>query len=295
MKKVFASVLALVMVLSFAACGQQPQSGAFEYEGDIEDIVGAPETPFNMPNPAKIVESLEKLNELGGTNFMAPADGVTGEAFFSYEDGDYNMYEYKFEMDGIQWIERCAATFDDISGIYDGGNQVFGDNTDSPAYAETADAKCYRWFHVDGQYMIVAKDSGSLKKDDFLKIAEDLESRMSRSGETTGFEGLEGSYADEVSQRATLEAEISGSKLLITVSWSDSADSTTVWNMECGWDTDACIGYEHGTKTVSATGADDVVTENLKGYFELSEDGKLLWTGAPEDGCSGCVFAKIPE
>lgn len=233
MKKTFAFVLALITVLAFAACGQQPQSGAFEYEGDIEGIVGAPETPFGMPNPAKIVESLDKLNEIGGTNFMAPSGSVTGEAFFSYEDTDYNMYEYKFEMDGIQWIERCAATFDDISGIYNGENLIFGDSSESPAYAESADAKCYRWFHVDGQYVIVANDGGSLKKDDFLRIAEDLESRMSRSGESTGSENLEGSYADEVSQRATLEAAVSGSKLMITVSWSDSADSTAVWDMEC--------------------------------------------------------------
>ncbi len=124
---------------------------------------------------------------------------------------------------------------------------------------------------------------------------------------------LAGEYQDEVSQRASAAviANTESQSLNITVMWSGSATSAAQWTMnavkegnklvysDCAYteliysdDTD-----EEGTgdEEVGGGAEETLVYENGSGYFEISDDGKLLWTGAADEQCQECVFVKIAE
>lgn len=164
-----AVLLALVLALSFAACGQK--SGEEEYIHPI-------------PNPMTEYESLEALNEAGVCNFVHPGVmGVTDESYASIDCGDYIIYQYKFDINGDHWCVRCAGITDDISGIYDGDSTFFAGKDLSYDYAENETTKAFRWFHVDGQYCIsvTSPDYTSaleMDKETFMNICEELKSQM---------------------------------------------------------------------------------------------------------------------
>ena len=52
---------------------------------------------------------------------------------------------------------------------------------------------------------------------------------------------------------------------------------------------------EEGDEDGMGGGAEETVEyEGGSGSFEIS-DGKLLWTGAADEDCTGCVFVKVTE
>ena len=124
---------------------------------------------------------------------------------------------------------------------------------------------------------------------------------------------LAGEYQDEVSQRAsaTVIANTESQNVNITVMWSGSATSAAMWTMnatkegnklvysDCTYseliysdDTD-----EEGTgdEEVGGGAEETVVYQNGSGSFEISDDGKLLWTGAADEQCQSCVFVPMSE
>ena len=124
---------------------------------------------------------------------------------------------------------------------------------------------------------------------------------------------LAGEYQDEVSQRAsaTVIANTESQTLNITVMWSSSAWESTMWTMNATKEGNKLV-YSDCTRTEmiysddtdsEGTGSDEVgggaeetvAYENGSGSFEISEDGKLLWTGAADEECQSCVFVPISE
>ncbi len=125
--------------------------------------------------------------------------------------------------------------------------------------------------------------------------------------------GLAGEYQDEVSQRATATviADTESQVLNITVMWGSSAWETTMWTMNATKEDNKLV-YSDCKRTEmiysddtdeEGTGEDEVgggaeetvVYENGSGSFEISDDGKLLWTGASDPECTECVFAQFVE
>jgi len=106
-----------------------------------------------------------------------------------------------------------------------------------------------------------------------------------------------GQYSDEVSGRATAEVTESedGNSILIKVNWGSGANDMVAWTMSATFDgeklnyTDCkCIEMifnEDGTET------DKELFANGSGYFQW-EDGKMSWTGSPEESCKECVFVR---
>ncbi len=124
---------------------------------------------------------------------------------------------------------------------------------------------------------------------------------------------LAGEYQDEVSQRATATviANTESQNVNITVMWSGSATTAAMWTMnatkegnkliysDCTYseliysdDTD-----EEGTgdEEIGGGAEETVVYKDGSGSFEISDDGKLLWTGAADEQCQSCVFVPISE
>ena len=124
---------------------------------------------------------------------------------------------------------------------------------------------------------------------------------------------LAGEYQDEVSQRAsaTVIADTESQNLNITVMWGSSAWETTMWTMTATKEGNKLVYsdckrtelvYSDDSDTEESEngefggGAEEtVVYENGSGSFEISDEGKLLWTGAEDPECQECVFVMYVE
>ena len=124
---------------------------------------------------------------------------------------------------------------------------------------------------------------------------------------------LAGEYQDEVSQRAsaTVIADPEAQSVNITVMWGSSAWETTMWTMNATKEGNKLVyndckrvemSYSDDSDTEESDngefggGAEEtVVYENESGSFDISEDGKLLWTGASDPECQDCVFVMYVE
>ena len=124
---------------------------------------------------------------------------------------------------------------------------------------------------------------------------------------------LAGEYQDEVSQRAsaTVIADTESQNLNITVMWGSSAWESTMWTMTATKEgnklvysdckrTDMVYSDDSDTEESDngefGGGAEEtVVYENGSGSFEISDEGKLLWTGAEDPECQECVFVMYVE
>ena len=124
---------------------------------------------------------------------------------------------------------------------------------------------------------------------------------------------MAGEYQDEVSQRAmaTVIANAEAQCVNITVIWGGSATEAAEWTMSAKKEGNKLVYSDCVYKNLiysdetdqEGTGADEtgggaeetVIYENGTGSFEISDDGKLLWTGAEDEQCQECVFVKMTE
>lgn len=278
MKKFFALILALTMLLSLAACGGKDGNG--------------------VENPATEYGTLEELNEAAGSRLTGPGVmGVSDESFFCYDCGAYLLAEYNFSVNGTKYMLRSAPTLEDISGYYVNGEPAFdGDIEDGINYAGADDGvQLARWANVDGQYVFACL----AENDNFADIAEEMYALNSPSA-TGGvdFASLPGEYQDSVSQRAAMTVTDNGDETVhMLVSWANSAFETMQWEMNAKLGEDGLLYYTDGTSSLVST-ADDgteevkVMSVNEEGFFSIAE-GVLYWNGAADESCRDCAFEKV--
>ena len=112
----------------------------------------------------------------------------------------------------------------------------------------------------------------------------------------TDYSGFGGTYDDEYSQRATMEATPEEDHLHIVVSWADSAFACYSWEMNATLEGNRlvysdCIN-EYSASDDSPEGPEHkILYTSGNGYFEV-DSGKLKWTGAEDQDCRECVFSK---
>ena len=318
MKKTFAIILSL-MITGLVACGQ-PDAGmnstvvsedytVEENTGDdsLNDTAKEEEAPVvGMPNPMHEYTSLEEINTAVGCNLCHPAVmGVTDEKFFVIEGSEFHVAEYFFSLNGISYTFRSApVAYRDISGYYTGDGTAFSDETsDQIEFFSDEEAKLSRWFNIEGQYVLMAKDNGQMDQETFEMISEELSQMtnpaLSESDMELYYASLEGQYYDSWSQRAGAEITANGDKsITIVVEWSSSAWELDRWTMHASRSEDGLLYYTdciRETVTYSESGEETSVTDEFpaEGYFGESE-GKLYWNGAGDEQCAQCVFEK-PE
>ena len=289
MKRMLALALAAMMILSLCACGNKQMEKPEESES------------IGMPNPMTEYASLDEINNIVGSKLVHPAVmGVSDEKFFVIDCGDYQLADYRFTVGGVEYMFRSAPVTQDISGYYVGEGTAFADGArDGIEYAEADGAQLARWFTMDGQYVLTARDMADA--DTFTLAAEELCTMtvpgMSEAEYETFYADLAGQYYDSYSQRATMTAEADGANgVKITVDWSSSASELTEWTMTARLYEDGLLSYydcavsnittaEDGTETV------DIVSTDGEGWFTFDGD-KLCWTGAADESCVNCVFEK---
>ena len=116
------------------------------------------------------------------------------------------------------------------------------------------------------------------------------------------YSAIAGDYQDRVSQRAslTIKGNDAGDAAAITVYWSSSNEMTTRWEMT-GTMEENTLSYsdckcketlydEEGNVTEEKT----VYTDG-EGYFRLTDDGVLKWTGASDEDCRSAEFVMISD
>jgi len=153
-------------------------------------------------------------------------------------------------------------------------------------------------------------EEGESVEPDAAAPEEDAEETANAVNE---YVNLAGEYQDETSGRAaaTVIANTEAKCVNITVTWSSSATESTEWTMSAVKEDNQLV-YSDCTKRTTVVsedmdeegegdedgmggGAEETVEyEGGSGSFEIS-DGKLLWTGASDEDCTGCVFVKVTE
>ena len=319
MKKMILLTLTLALALSLAACGgkTEPASEAGILPDPAEEpgatVPGTPsdlDAPANLPNPMVSYDTLEEINEAVGCRLCAPAVmGVTDKAYFVINNTDGKMADERFTVAGQSYSFRCAPVADhDISGLWIGENGTAFEGmeiSDELQYAEDDSFKAARWFTIDGQYVLSVNDNGTMEKDTFLAIAEELRAGtqpgMSEGELAAYYADLEGSYADTVSQRALAEVTANGSEgVTIVVHWASSAYEYDQWTIDVRLTEDGLLSYQEENHSHFTAAADCSLFEEVQdiaavaGWFEYV-DGQLLWTGANDEQCRACAFEKIAD
>ena len=165
-------------------------------------------------------------------------------------------------------------------------------------------------------FVITACGEDESQTEEEVTVAEETEPPEETTEATVDAEeyvSLAGEYQDEVSQRAsaTVIADTESQNLNITVMWGSSAWESTMWTMTATKEGNKLVYsdckrtemiYSDDSDTEESDngefggGAEEtVVYENESGSFDISEDGKLLWTGAPDPDCKDCIFVMYVE
>jgi len=319
MKKMLALILALILVFSLSACGAKREAVLPDPDApDTAETPAAsgsdlPELPASngdlpaagVANPVVQYETLEEINAITGGRLCTPAVmGTSDCSYCTINHGDSLLAQECFTVNGTEYTFRFSPVMDeDISGIYTGEATAFAGlvPSDELQYAEGKGFKAARWFTIDGQYVLSVNDGGSMEKDTFLAIAEELRERtlpgMSEGERTAAYADLAGFYTDAASGRATAEVTANGSEgVTVTVHWSSSAFEYTQWVMEAAFTEDGLLSYPEEQHSVITTNADGEPSEIVldpagSGWFDVV-DGKLLWSGADDENCRNCVFEK---
>ena len=289
MRKIIALLLTLAMVFALSACGKAEEPAPAEEMP--EDIV------VGMPSPMVEYESLEDLNGHYGFKLAHPGVmGVSDESFYAIVGGDMEIAQYKFTVAGTEYCYRAAAAVDDISGVHVEGGTLFSD-VEGEANAEKDGFYGSRWFTLDGQYCLTAA-ADKLEFDTFLACADELKALTETSNsQHVSYEELVGQYQDSWSQRASAEVSLEGEGVTVFISWANSAAECEEWTLPCTFGEDGLLYYAGGSH-VKANYEDDTTEEiaaDLEGYFSVDEALSLIWNGASEEGCTECVFEKIPQ
>lgn len=321
MKKLNVLALIAVMALSLTACKEEPANEAPASEASVVEEVSEASAEEEVPNMASManplteVGSLQELNDQFMICMTKPAVmGVTDEKFFSIDAGDYKIAEYLFTVNGLEYCYRAASTMDDISGIYVSNDTLYGTNSDE-GMVDMDGYKGYRWFTLDGQYMITVHDDGALETETFQAIGEELKSSTlalyggANTGDVDGasedfealaqiFDPLSGNYQDSVSGRASMTLTSYSTGADVVISWGDSASTTYEWRMSLSYVGEQFV-YDNCEKwcvtSDGTTSNEELLSMGGTGYFEWGENGTLAWTGAEEDNCKECIFEKLPE
>ena len=160
------------------------------------------------------------------------------------------------------------------------------------------------------QEQATVAEEGESVEPDAAAPDEDAEATADAVNE---YVNLAGEYQDETSGRAaaTVIANTEAKCVNITVSWSSSASESTEWTMSAVKEGNQLVYSDCTKRTTFASedldeeeegdedgmggGAEETVEyEGGSGSFEIA-DGKLLWTGASDEDCTGCVFVKVTE
>lgn len=167
MKKKLIIVLAVIAMITAAMCFF---SGCSSDSKDDENT-------SQIPNPLSQVGSLQEINDAVGCS-MHDMDGIVAEdEQFIVINGEPDVGEYDFKVDGVSYCLRAAATKDDLSGVYLEDGKTLGQSADKEAEVSTIvfdGGQWVRWFDGDMQYSLLNNDGESDNTDGLYAVRDAL-------------------------------------------------------------------------------------------------------------------------
>lgn len=286
MKKLLSVLFVLLLGLSVCSCS----ANAPQEEKQTEEPTDEPS--IGMPNPIKQYDSIDDINGKTGVHMIIPSSIPATDIVYSTINDETAQID--FILDNHDWTIRGSKIIDqDISGIHNENNQ-FNSGEDFGLYLN--DYYLDRFFVENFQYTIVLNTGGqNYDEQIFSEYVFEMEKALKNASDPNQ---IAGSYADSVSQRATMEITKYEDLYDITVIWADSASKETQWYLSASFK-DGKLSYggeqiliyefdENGNSNFI-----DSKESNYAGYFEV-KDGKIYWTGAEQEQCKECIFEKIP-
>ena len=265
------------------------------YVNEVEDKSALPQEYKTLDelNAAIFLNGPDRFTVAAPTN---PLISIVGYEFFAEDniaqiDADWAVGE------GARFFVRVTpGTIPNIIGTgLAKEKEVFRLTSGAEAKVEEDDEVIYAtWYNNDYSFGVLIH-KGDWDASDVLKeIVNDVDAQYPvKSGEA-----FYGTRQDSKSQRASLgvipgDAE---GEFYAVVSWSSSANETTIWDMTCKYDAEnGTLVYENGTKTDVTYDAEGKMEEKevytgSKGSFRL-EDGSVFWTDDKDkELAEGCQF-----
>ena len=281
MKKFLSLLMACAMVLCFTACGGTTEDGKVtEYD------------------------SLAELAEAADCAMITPADVELADEKFVIIEGEPQIAEYSFTVDGAECLLRFAKVDmdtdveTDISGIDNGeGKTLFEGSDEIDHYIENDDLKAQRWFTLDGEYVFVAKDGGEWDWSQFDEIQSQFASMEPRNWSSDvpyeDYLALVGTYADEDLNMAGVSIVQDHARIYVYTSDEDGA--VISYRMDAVLE-DGKLVYDSEIITKSVYDEDtgetneESVGEGGAGYIEINDDS-LVFAGAASEALRGLVLA----
>lgn len=276
MKRLLLSAVAMIMALCFTACG-----------GDAAaDTIECP--------------SLQELSEKINCAMITPDNVMPEDEKYVLIDGEPQIAEYSFTVDGMECSLRCAAvgTDVDISGIKDGGKSAFAEADEDNYYKETDEYKAQRWLTVDGQYVFAVMDNNKWEWDRFAEIQTQFHDMkpINWTSEVPfeDYKSIEGNYLTKDQNVCAISVVGDHAGIYAVVSQEDG--SNLYWEMEGVLKGDK-LEYGEGkiskivfNEEAGETETTDVGTEPA-GYLEIKGD-KLVFSGADSKLLRAAEFVK---
>lgn len=110
-----------------------------------------------IPNPMTEVASADEINSRIGC-FIKSLDGAEEEKYTVFS-GETELGEYRFSVDGAEYVLRAAKTAEDISGVYT-AEGLLGDIVEPDTVKDCSEEVFYeKWFDGDMQYSLYGSNT----------------------------------------------------------------------------------------------------------------------------------------
>ncbi len=311
MKKLFALLLAVLMIASLAACTKKPaeepaESGEDVASEQVEDTADQTEEDTaesepeseevpglaGLANPMTEYATLDEVNAAAGTKLVKLGDEVTDEKFVTIK-GEPVLGQYQFTLNGVTYTWRAANTMDDITGIYEDAvaSEYPKSNIDA-AFKTTENFRISFWL-VDQATQYALTAPADTNEATFKALTNLL---VALTANKADYSALAGNYMDSHSQRASAVITDNGNNATVKVHWASTAFEATEWTMTVTYEDGKLVYEDCEMANVASNDAGElestVESTDGEGYFELIEN-KLAWTGAADENCRECIFEKF--
>lgn len=281
MKKAIAFILVLAMAASLTACRNK-------------------ESTIGTPNPMKEITSPEELREAADCAMIRPEGVEIADEVFSLIDGDPQIAEYQFTVDGKKCTLRFAnvGAETDISGVYDDEGTLYADySVKGTAGIQSDDLQSQRWFTVDGQYVFTVFDGGEWDWTQFdalvSQFAEMEPKNWNSAVPFADYLALVGYYADDAMNIAAITIEDDHAAVNVVADLDDG--SRMIWEMDAVLDGGKLTYEKEIVSQGVLDGSGDMSLTELPdggaGYVEIRDDGSLDFAGAYSEQLHGLVMA----
>ena len=156
-KRIAGLAAAALLALSCVSCSTENIDCPADESGVHQSGESSGKESNQIPNPMTEVASADEINSRIGC-FIKSLDGSEEEKYTVFS-GETELGEYRFSVDGAEYVLRAAKTAGDISGVYT-AEGLLGDIVEPDAVKDCGEGVFYeKWFDGDMQYSLYGSNT----------------------------------------------------------------------------------------------------------------------------------------